>query len=83
MKEILEIIINLISIVISIVLVILALPVLAILVLIYIILTIIYYGYKYIRIFTNYMALRNLKRNGIYLDLYSIKKYFERIDKNE
>lgn len=29
------------------------------------------------------MALRNLKRNGIYLDLYSIKNYFERIDKNE
>lgn len=83
MKEILEIIINFISIVISIVFVIVALPVLAILFLIYVILTIIYYVYKYIRIFTNYMALRNLKRNGIYLDLYSIKNYFERIDKNE
>lgn len=83
MKEILKIIINLISIILLIVLVIVALPVLVILFLIYVILTIIYYGYKYIRIFTNYMALRNLKRHGIYLDLYSIKKYFERIDKNE
>lgn len=83
MKEILEIIFNFVSIVISIVLVIVTLPVLATLFLIYVILTIIYYVYKYIRIFTNYMALRNLKRNGIYLDLYSIKNYFERIDKNE
>ena len=83
MKEILKIIINLISIVILIVIVIAALPVLVILSIIYAILTIIYYVHKYIRIFTNYMALRNLKRYGIYLDLYSIKDYFERIDKNE